>query len=66
MKIYYKDSCGTYSIEEHYGGTATLRCRNNSNGNLDVEKTYNSAKGARTALARYCGGMPAENGREEQ
>ena len=65
MKTYYKDRYGTYSIEEHYDGTATLRCRNSSNGNLDVETTYKSVKGAKIALARYCGGMPAENGKEE-
>lgn len=65
MKTYYKDSCGTYSIDEHYDGTATLRCRNAANGHLDVNKTYKSVKGAKIALGRYCGGMPAENGREE-
>ena len=61
MKTYYKDSCGTYSIEEHNDGTATLRCRNSSNYNLDVKKNYKSAQGAKIALARYCGGMPNKN-----
>lgn len=65
MKTYYKDGCGTYSIEEHYDGTATLRCRNSSNCNLDVEKPYKSVKGARIALAKYCGGMPQENDHED-
>lgn len=65
MKTYYKDGCGTYSIEEHRDGTATLRCRNSSNYNLDVNKIYKTVKGAKIALARYCGGMPSENGKEE-
>lgn len=59
-KTIYKDGCGSYSITEHSDGTATLRCRNNVNNHLDVNKDYKSVRGAKTALARYCGGMPKE------
>lgn len=60
MKIIYKDYCGSYSITEHRNGTATLRCRNNANNHLDVNKVYVSVRGAKVALSRYCGGMPLE------
>lgn len=58
MKTVYKDSCGSYSITTHKDGTATLRCRNGSNYNLDVNKVYKSEQGAKRALSRYCDGMP--------
>ncbi len=58
MKAIYKDYCGSYSITEHRDGTATLRCRNSVNNHLDVNKRYNSVKGAQIALSIYCGGMP--------
>lgn len=60
MKTIYKDYCGSYSITEHQDGTATLRCRNNSNYTLDICKKYNTVRGAKQALARYCGGMPTQ------
>ena len=56
MKIYYKDSCGTYSINIHHDGTATLRCHNG--GKIQVNKKYKSEKGAKIALSKRCGGMP--------
>lgn len=59
-KIIYKDYCGSYSITEHRDGTATLKCRNNVNHHLDVNKKYNSVDGAKRALSRYCDGMPSE------
>lgn len=62
MKIFYKDGCGTYSIEGHKDGTATLRCRNSSNYKLDVKKDYKTVQGAKIALSRYCGGMPSTQG----
>lgn len=58
QKLLYKDSCGSYSITEHRDGTATLRCRNSVNGYLDHKKDYKTVRGAKTALSRYCGGMP--------
>lgn len=58
-KIIYKDYCGSYSITEHRDGTATLRCRNCANHNLDVNKTYTTVDGAKRALSRYCDGMPS-------
>lgn len=62
MKLVYKDYCGSYSITTHRNGTATLRCRNNANGKLDVNKNYNTVKSAKSALSRYCGGMPQQIG----
>ena len=55
---YYKDSCGTYSITENADGSATLRCRNASNNNLDVNRDFQTVRGARISLSRYCDGMP--------
>lgn len=60
MKKVYKDSCGSYSITTRNDGSAILRCRNNSNNHLDVNKQYKSTVGAIRALSRYCGGMPSE------
>lgn len=60
MKIIYKDFYGTYSITQRRDGTATLRCRNATNGNLDVFKKYKTVQGAKRALSRYCDGMPYE------
>ncbi len=60
MKKLYKDYCGTYSVTEHRDGTATLRCRNCVTHTLDFIKTYKTVKGAKIALAKYCGGMPDE------
>lgn len=60
MKIFYKDFYGTYSITQRRDGTATLRCRNASNCNLDVCKKYKTIQGAKRALSRYCDGMPFE------
>lgn len=60
MKLIYKDYCGSYSITEHTDGTATLKCRNNSNNNLDHNKTYKTTHGAKIALGKYCGGMPKQ------
>lgn len=60
MKLIYKDCCGSYSITPHKDGTATLRCRNNANGHLDVNKDYQSVDGAKRALSRYCDGMPQQ------
>lgn len=59
MKTIYKDGCGSYSITEHKDGTATLRCRNAANNNLDVNKKYASVRGAKSALSKYCGGLPS-------
>ena len=58
MTTVYKDGCGSYSITEHKDGTATLRCRNNANYNLDVNKKFATVRGAKAALSRYCDGMP--------
>ncbi len=60
MKTFYKDYCGSYSITEHDDGTATLKCRNNANNNLDVNKKYKSVMCAKRALSRYCDGMPTK------
>lgn len=57
-KLIYRDSCGSYSITAHKDGTATLRCRNSANYNLDVNKRYKSVLCAKRALSRYCDGMP--------
>lgn len=58
MKLVYKDSCGLYSITTHRDGSATLQCRNSSNGHLDWNKKYKNTDGAKRALSRYCDGMP--------
>lgn len=58
MKTIYKDYCGSYSIEVHRDGSATLRCRNNGNYNLDYNRDYKNEAGAKRALSRYCDGMP--------
>lgn len=55
MKKYYKDCLGSYSIETHTDGTATLRCFNGGN---KVKKDYKSEQAAKRALSRYCDGMP--------
>lgn len=60
MKTIYKDPFGSYSITEHANGAATLRCRNCISNTLDYNKTYNNVRGARIALAKYCGGMPSQ------
>lgn len=62
MTTYYYDYCGTYSIKVHRDGSATLRCRNAVAGTLDLNQKYKSEKGAKIALARYCGGMPTKRG----
>ena len=64
MKKVYKDACGSYSITTHGDGTATLRCRNSANNNLDVNKQYKNTMSAKRALSLYCGGMPSEIKRE--
>lgn len=60
MKIIYKDFYGTYSITQRRDGTAILRCRKASNGNLNVFKKYKTVQGAKRALSMYCDGMPFE------
>ena len=65
MKTFYKDWYGTYSIELHRNLTATLKCRNDSNGHLDLNKTYKSELGAKRALSRYCDGMPEVQSKEQ-
>ena len=61
-KTFYKDSCGTYSVETHRNGSATLRCCN-PYGKLCLRKDYRSGDSAKRALSRYCGGMPLLVGR---
>ena len=56
-KIYkYKDFCGLYNIVEHSDGKCAVY--HFTNGKSYRIKNYNSLKGARIGLARYCGGMP--------